>query len=159
MAASTLTKGAWTSSSQNGLTVWSCTVTATIADYDIYTLKTPKDLDVTQPWVLYVNAASATLDATVAAMPVDLYVGFDDGLALSLNNAPSVSHGVLYKEDIYDDVRTAVGYIQMFPNIEVAEDVAGAGAKCYIPIAPYYAFNIDCASAVSAGDCVFKIIQ
>jgi hypothetical protein len=159
MAASTLTKGAWTSASQNGLTVWTCTVTATTADYDIYTLKTPKDLDVNEPWCLYVNAASATLDDTATAMPVDLYVGFDDGLALSANHSPTVSHGVLYKEDIYDDVRTAVGYIQMFPNIDVAEDVAGVAAKCYIPIAPYYAFNIDGASVVSAGDCVFKIIQ
>lgn len=159
MAASTLTIGAWTGESHNGLSVWSCTVTATTDDLDIYTLKTPEDLDTNQPWSLFVNTASATLDGTVAAMPVDLYVGWDNQFALAANNAPTVTHGVLYKTDIYDDVRTAVGYIQMFPNIDVAEDVAGVAAKCYVPIAPYYAFNIDCASAVSAGDCTFRIVQ
>lgn len=159
MAASTLTIGDWTGKAHNGISIWTCTVTATIADYDIYTLKTPKDLDVNKPWGLYVNTASATLDDTVAAIPVDLYIGWDEQFEITENNAPVVTHGVLYKADIYDDVRTAIGYIQMFPNIDVAEDVAGVGAKCYIPIAPYYAFALDCASALSAGDCTFRIVQ
>jgi hypothetical protein len=159
MAASTLTKGAWTGKTFNGVNIWTCTVTATTADYDIHTLKTPKGLDITKPWGLFVNTASATLDGTVAAIPVDLYVGWDDSLEITENNAPVVTGGVLYKVDIYDDVRTAVSYIQMFPDIEVAEDVAGVAAKCYIPIAPYYAFNLDCASALSAGDCTFRIVQ
>jgi hypothetical protein len=160
MAASTLTFGDWTVGTKVGKTsVWSCTITATTADYDIYTKKTPKDLDPHKPWTLFVNTASATLDDTVAAIPVDLYIGFGDSFALTENNAPVVAGGVLYKADIYDDVRTAIGAIQMHPNLMVAEDVAGVAAKCYVPIAPYYIFNLDCASALSAGSCTFKIVQ
>lgn len=159
MAASTLTKGAWTKSKQGKCNVFTCTVTATTADYDIYTNKTPADLDPNKPWTLFVNTAAATLDDTVAAIPVDLYIGFDTTFALTANNAPTVTGGVLYKEDIFDDVRTTVGAIQMHPNLAVAEDVAGVAAKCYVPVAPYYAFNLDAASAVSAGDCTFKIVQ
>lgn len=159
MAASTLTIGNWTPTSENGLAVWSCTVTATTSDLDIYTKRTPDGLDPSLPWTLFVNTASATLDDTAAAIPVDLYIGYDKTFAISENNAPVVTGGVLYKADIYDDVRTAVGAIQMHPNLTVAEDVAGGGAKCYVPIAPYYAFNLDCASALSAGSCTFKITQ
>lgn len=159
MAASTLTIGAWTESTVNSRYVATCTVTATTADYDIYTAKTPKGLNPNKPWTLFVNTASATLDATAAAIPVDLYIGYTDSFALAANNAPTVTDGVLYKEDIYDDCRTAIGSILMHPNLMVAEDTAGVGAKCLVPVAPYYAFNLDCASALSAGDCTFKIVQ
>ena len=159
MAASTLTIGDWTETSANGLYVASCTVTATTADYDIYTKKTPKGLNPKEPWTLFVNTAGATLDDTSAAIPVDLYIGWDDTFELTLNNAPTVTGGVLYKADIHDDVRTACYAIQMHPNLMVAEDVAGPAAKCYVPIAPYYIFALDCASALSAGDCTFKIVQ
>lgn len=139
MAASTLTQTDWTPSSVNEQRVWTCTVTATIADYDIYTKKTPKGLDPNKPWTLIVNSAGATLDDTAAAMPVDLYLGWSDDFVITENNAPVVSGGVLYKSDIFDDVRTGVGCIQMFPgNVTITEDVAGVGAKCYAPIAPYY---------------------
>jgi len=159
MAASTLTIGSWTGKTYNGVTTWSCTVTATTSDLDIYTKKTPVGLDPHKPWTLFVNTASATLDDTAVAIPVDLYIGWDDTFAISENNAPVVTGGVLYKADIHDDVRTAVFGIQMHPNLTVAEDVAGPAAKCYVPIAPFYAFNLDCASALVAGDCTFKIVQ
>ena len=159
MAASGLTIGAWTGASANGLSVWTCTVTATTSDYDIYTAITPKDLDTTKPWALYVNTAGATLDDTVAAIPVDIYLGWSENSELTANNSPAITDGILYKADIYTDVRATMGYIQMFPNIEAAEDVAGVAAKCYIPIAPFYIFNLDAASVVSAGNCVFKIVQ
>ena len=159
MAASTLTIGDWTGKQVGKTSVWTCTVTATTADYDIYTKKTPDDLDPHKPWTLIVNTAGATLDDTSAAIPVDLYIGFDKSFALTENNAPVVTGGVLYKSDIFDDVRTACWAIQMHPNLMVAEDVAGVAAKCYVPIAPYYAFNLDAASVVSAGDCTFKIVQ
>jgi hypothetical protein len=108
---------------------------------------------------LFVNTAAATLDDTSAAIPVDLYIGWDDSFAVTENNAPVVTGGVLYKVDIHDDVRTACYGILMHPNLTVAEDVAAGAAKCYVPIAPYYIFNLDCASALSAGDCTFKIVQ
>ena len=159
MATSTLTIGEWGGKTYNGVTTWSCTVTATTSDLDIYTKKTPDGLDPHKPWTLFVNTAAATLDATSAAIPVDLYLGWDDTFALTLNNAPTVTGGVLYKVDIHDDVRTACYGIQMHPNLTVAEDVAGEAAKCYVPVAPYYIFNLDCESALSAGDCTFKIVQ
>lgn len=159
MAASTLTIGAWIPSSGNGQAIWTATVTATTADLDIYTLRTPIGLDVHKPWEIQINTANTTLDATAAAIPVDLYIGWDETFALTENNAPVVTGGVLYKVDIYDDVRTAMGLIKMNPNLKKAEDVAGLGATCYVPIAPYYIFNLDCASALSAGDCKFRIIQ
>jgi len=158
MAASALTKGDWTNISPGGENVWTCTVTATTADSDIYTNKTPDGLDPHKPWKVYINTANATLDGDAVAIPVDLYIGWSKDFALT-ETPPVVANGVLYKEDIYDDVRTAMGYIQMDPNLQDAEDVAGLGAKCYVPIAPYYIFSLDCASALSAGDCTFKIIQ
>ena len=159
MAASTLVIGDWTAGSPGGENVWTCTVTAAITDNDIYTNKTPDGLDPHKPWKVYINTANATLDATAVAIPVDLYIGWSKDFALTETDAPAVTDGVLYKEDIYNDVRTAMGYIQMNPNIQVAEDVSGLGATCYTPIAPYYIFSLDCASALSAGDCTFKIIQ
>lgn len=160
MAASTLTIGDWDAGVEhNGVSTWTCKVTATTADLDIYTKKTPKGLDPHRPWTLFVNTAGATLDDTSAAIPVDLYIGWDDQFALTENNAPVVAHGVLYKVDIFDDARTACAAILMHPNLTVAEDVAGGAAKCYVPVAPYYIFNLDCASALSAGDCSFKIVQ
>ena len=159
MAASTLVIGDWTAGSPGGENVWTCTVTAAITDNDIYTNKTPDGLDPHKPWKVYINTANATLDADAVAIPVDLYIGWSKDFALAANNAPTVTDGVLYKADIYNDVRTGVGYIQMNPNIQVAEDVSGLGATCYTPIAPYYIFSLDCASALSAGNCTFKIIQ
>jgi hypothetical protein len=159
MAASTLTIGSWKESEENGRAVWTCKVTTTTADLDLYTEKTPVGLNVHKPWELFINTASATLDGTATAIPVDLYIGWDATFELTENNAPVVTGGVLYKADIYDDVRTAVGYIQFVPDIIVAEDVAAVAAKTYIPVAPYYIFNLDCATAMSAVDCTFKIVQ
>ena len=159
MAASTLTLRDWKESEENGKAVWTCTITTTTADLDLYTKKTPVGLNVRKPWEIFINTASATLDGTVAAIPVDLYIGWDSTFALTENNAPVVTGGVLYKADIYNDVRTAVGYIQFNPNMIVAEDVSGVAAQTYIPVAPYYIFNLDCASAMNAVNCTFKIIQ
>lgn len=157
MAASTLTQGDWTGESHNGITTWTCTITATVADYDLYTKKTPEGLDPHKPWTLIVNSAAETVDGTT--LPVDLYIGWDDQFALAANNAPTVSHGVLYKADVFDDVQGGIGAILMHPNLTVAEDVAGVAAKCYVPIAPYYAFNLDGAGTLNAVDCSFKIVQ
>lgn len=159
MAASTLTIGEWKPKSVNKCTVWTATITATTADLDIYTKKTPVGLDPHKPWTVVFNTAVTTLDDTSAAIPVDLYIGWDDAFALTLNNAPTVTNGILYKVDIMDDVRTGCFAILMHPELAVAEDVAGYEAKMYVPVAPYYAFNLDSASAVTAGDCIIKIMQ
>ena len=61
MATSTLTIGDWTGKTYNGVTTWNCTVTATVADYDLYTKKTPDGLDPHKPWTLIVNSAEQPL--------------------------------------------------------------------------------------------------
>ena len=157
MAASTLTIGEWGGKTYNGVTTWNCTVTATVADYDLYTKKTPDGLDPHKPWTLIVNSAAATVDG--ATLPVDLYIGWDDTFALTENNAPVVTGGVLYKADFFDSVEAASAAILMHPNLTVAEDTSGGAAKCYVPIAPYYIINLDGAGTLNAVSCSFKIIQ
>lgn len=157
-----LTKGAWTTSTVNKRFVATCTVTAQTSDNDIYTLKTPTGLDPTKPWVLVVNSAGATLDATVAAIPLDVYIGYSDTFALTGNDTTvAATGGSLFKAGVIDDVRTAAQTVLFDPNLAQSEvtAIATGGLKCKAPIAPYYIFNANCASAVSAGDCTFKIIQ
>jgi len=157
MAASTLTIGEWTPSSENGVTVWSSTVTATTDDLDLYTKRTPKGLDPHKPWTLVLNSAATSVDGQ--AVPVDLYIGWVDSCALTLNNAPTITGGVLYKADIMDDVDLLCTAILMHPNLTVAEDVAAGAAKCYVPVAPYYLINLDGATALEAVSVTFKILQ
>lgn len=145
-----LTMGAWTEGTTvNGkFAVWSCTVTATTSESDIYTLKTPAGLDGTKKWTVFVNTAAATLDDTAVAMPVDIYGGFSDSFAVGTGGAISLTDGCLLIADVIADVRTAMGAYTFDP-----ENTAAA-AKC-----PYYAILIDGASVVSAGSCTFKIVQ
>ncbi len=157
MAASTLTIGEWTLSSENGIAVWSCTVTATTADYDIYTNRTPKGLDPHKPWTLVLNSEATSVDGE--AVPVDLYVGWIDSCALTLNHSPTITGGVLYKADIMDDVDLLCTAILMHPNLTVAEDVAAQEAKMYVPVAPYYLINLDGNTALEAVSVTFKILQ
>ena len=157
MAASTLVIGDWTPSSENGVTVWSSTVTATTADYDLYTKRTPKGLDPHKPWTLVLNSAATSIDGE--AVPVDLYIGWVDSCALTLNNAPTITGGVLYKADIMDDVDAVCMAILMHPSLTVAEDVAAGAAKMYVPVAPYYLINLDGNSALEAVSVTFKIMQ
>jgi len=154
---STLTIGDWSESSENGVSVYTCTVTATTADYDLYTKRTPKGLDPHKPWTLVLNSAATSVDGQ--AVPVDLYIGWVDSCALTLNNAPTITGGVLYKEDIMDTVDSICTAILMHPSLTVAEDVAAYGAKMYVPVAPYYLINFDGATALEAVSVTFKILQ
>jgi hypothetical protein len=157
MAASTLTIGNWTHELVNNVNVWTCKVTQTTSDLDNYTKKTPKGLDTTKPWTLVINSAVASLDD--ATLPADLYIGWDDSFALTLNNPPTVTGGVLYKADFFDSVETAAAAILMHPNLTVAEDTSGGAAKMYVPVAPYYIIDLDGAGALLATTCTYKIMQ
>lgn len=157
MAASTLTIGEWTASSENNITVWTCDVTATAADYDLYTKRTPEGLNPHKPWTLVINSEAATLDG--ATLPADLYIGWVDSCALTVNNPPTITGGVLYKADIMDDVKAACYAILMHPNLTVAEDVGTAEAKMYVPVAPYYLIDLDASTTLTAATCRFKILQ
>ncbi len=144
-----LTQSAWAESSVNGLLVLTCTVLQTSTETDAYTLKTPaRTIDGTRPWELY-YWASATADGE--AMPIDIWLGYEDNFVLSGQGASVVAtNGGMYKQIIDDGVLAIVNFEyghHFDPNLGVADVVAAAsiasGLKANIPAAPYYAFNID----------------
>lgn len=164
-----LTQSAWTVSSlgegEKKTLVASCTVTATTAENDAYTLKTPTQLDPRKPWILGL-VTSATPDGQ--ALPVDLWVGYSDSFALSGDGANVVATGTGAKyKQIMDDVVLAVTplmYVwQMDPDLAVADVVTVAaiatGLKIKVPVAPYYAFNLNGGSTLAAATATWVIIQ
>jgi len=159
-----LTQGAWSEKSVNGLWRATCNVAFTTAENDAYTLKTPDNLDPTKPWTLIV-AAAATADGS--ALPLDIWVGHDSDFALSGDGASVVAtNGGMFKQ-VCDDCVLAVTTVEyaflMDPNLPVADVVTVAaiatGFKIRVPVAPYYAFNLDGASTLNATNCDFTIVQ
>ncbi len=150
-----LTQSAWDDQSVNGLLVLTCTVLQTSTETDAYTLKTPaKTIDGTKPWSLY-YWASATADGQ--ALPVDIWLGYEDNFALSGQGASVVAtSGAFYKQILDDGVLAIVNfeYGHLFdPNLHKADVVTVAaiasGFKANIPAAPYYAFNINGGSTLN----------
>jgi len=159
-----LTQGAWTAKSVNGLYRATCNVAFTTAESDAYTLKTPAALDPTKPWTLIV-AAAATADGV--ALPLDIWVGHSDDFVLSGDSTAVVAaDGGMFKQ-ICDDCVLAVTTVEyvfyMEPQLAVADVVTVAaiasGFKINIPVAPYYAFNLDGGSTLNATNCDFTIVQ
>lgn len=158
-----LTQSDWTEKDVNGVYVASCTVVSTTAENDAYTKRTPKGLDPSKPWMMLYKA-SGTPDGQ--ALPMDLWVGFNDNFALSGDGANVVAtNGAEYKS-IFDDVVLAVNKYYAFafdPNLGVADVVTVAaiatGPKVKVPVAPYYAFNLDGGSTLAAVTHTFVIIQ
>ena len=163
-----LTQSAWTPvSSDVGRAVWECTVLATTAENDAYTLKTPAGLDPTKPWTVFYST-SATPDGQ--ALPLDIWVGFNDSFALSGDGANVVATPTLYGgkfKQILDDgvlaVTPLVYSILLDPNLAVADVVTAAaiatGLKVKVPVAPYYAFNANGGSTLAAQTHYWKIVQ
>ena len=85
-----LTQSVWTKTASEGFSKWECTVLHTNSENDAYTVKTPLELDGGRPWHIAMSA-SATADG--AALPLDMWVGFNDSFALSGNDA-AVTAGV-----------------------------------------------------------------
>ena len=154
-----LTQGAWTQTFVNGLYVAKCTVTVGLtSDDDCYTLKTPSGgLDPSKPWT-FAFYGTAAADNSV---PIDLWIGWEDKFALSGNDGTVTAgaYGAEYKQ-IMDDavlaIATAPVVFLMDPYLEVADVVTAAaiasgadGLKIKVPIAPYYAFNVDGANLVA----------
>lgn len=159
-----LTQSAWTDSKVGTLYISTCTVVATTAENDAYTLKTSTDLDPTKSWLLIYTSA-ATGDAQ--AVPLDLYCGYSASFAITSDGATiAATDGVKYKQ-IYDDVVLAVDPLKyvfnMVPALGVADVVAVAniltGNKINVPIAPYYAFDLNGGSTLAATTHTFKIVQ
>lgn len=158
-----LTQSAWTESSVNGFYTASCTVAATTAENDAYTLKTPAGLDGTKPFTVYLTF-SGTPDGD--ALPVDIWLGYSDDFALSGDGATVAATDGGYYKQIFDNCVGAVGKNYSFvidPELPVADVVTVAaiatGPKVRIPAAPYYAFNLNGASTLAAETATWRIVQ
>jgi len=158
-----LTQSAWTEKTVNGFYTAVSTVAATTAENDAYTLPTPRGLDPKKPWMLLYKADD-TPDGQ--ALPLDVWVGFSNNFALSGDGANVVAtDGAEYKS-IFDDVVLAVDkyYAFAFDPAQVVADVVtvaaiATGPKVKIPVAPYYAFNLDGGSTLAATTHTFQIVQ
>lgn len=160
-----LTQSAWTlkSAKKSKFLVASCTVTATTAENDSYTLKTPSQLNPAKPWTLIVKTSAAS---DGAAVPLDLWVGYSENFALSGDGASvAATDGVNFKQ-ITDDIGYSAASSACFyfdPQQQVADVVTiaaiASGYKVKIPIAPYYAFNLDGGSTLLAHTATFIIVQ
>lgn len=161
-----LTQSGWTpKSSKNGRSqMWSCTVTATTAENDAYTLKTPSELDTTKPFTVGL-VFSATPDGQ--ALPIDIWVGFDDSFVLSGDGASVVAtRGAKFKQLFDDCVLAVTPLIYTFlidPTLIVADVVTVAaiatGPKIKVPPAPYFAFNLNGGSTLAAATATWYIVQ
>lgn len=164
-----LTQSAWDDVSANGLLVSTCTVAATTAETDAYTLRTSTKLDPTRPFYVSLEC-SATPDQQ--ALPADIWIGWSDVFALSgqgasvVSTVSSVRTGANFKQ-FFDDVVLAVttlNYVFLFdPDLVVADVVTvgaiATGPKIKIPVAPYYAFNLDGGSTLDAHTATWRVIQ
>tara|TARA_R110002012_G_scaffold320339_1_gene543319 strand:- start:23974 stop:24516 length:543 start_codon:yes stop_codon:yes gene_type:complete len=157
-----LTQGAWTSSSVNGTSVHSCVVTATTAENDGYTLKTPKSLDPTKPWVLVANSESVAIDGSSTTV-VDIYGGYSDDFAITGDaGTVAATDGTLIGTAVMDDIKAAQVSIIVDPNYTgavITSTVAGVRGRINLGQFPYYAFNANAGSTLAAADCTWKIIQ
>ena len=152
-----LTQGAWVEKSVNGQYVAYCDVTSTVAEYIHATLKSPKGLDTTKPYLLVVNSESATLDDTSAVIPVDVYAGYSEDFALSVTTSTlTVTDGALIANDMIADVRTAIGAVIVDPNLQIAN---AAGVVCRGAAAGYHGYTATAASVLSAETCRFVVMQ
>lgn len=160
-----LTQSNWTEDYVGDLYVARCTVICTTAENDAYTKKTPANLDPTKPFTLFYYA-SATPDGV--ALPLDLWIGFNDSFALTGDGASvgAGANGANWKS-IMDDVVLAVTPVVyawiLDPNLAVADVVTvgaiATGLKVKVPVVPYFAFNLDGGSTLNAVTNTFVITQ
>ena len=157
-----LTQSAWTEHFVNGIYVAECSVIATTAESDAYTKKTPIGLQPERPWALHFYSTIAA-DSSV---PIDIWVGWSDNFALSGDSTTvAATDGSNYKQIMDDAVLAILGnpYTWIIdPYLPVADVITaaavGSGLKAKVPIAPYYAFNID-GSTLVATTSFWKITQ
>lgn len=142
-----LTQGAWTYRTERGLAVFQCDVVQTASENDAYTLALPEQFDGNRPFTVIANAAAATLDGST--LPVDIYVGYQSNFAITGDAATiAATSGVLLIADVIADVKSAAGAYSYDPR----NTAAAANA-------PYFAFNLDGASTLTAGTCRWIVIQ
>jgi len=159
-----LTKSEWKVASDpanRGFLSCTCTVEQTTEENDAYTLKTPKALNPSKPWQLIVSFDDPP---DGSALPIDLYVGWDEDFKITGDGATvSADYGVKYKQILDDCKAGATLCFNMDPTSTIADVVTiaavGSGLKVKPPIAPFYAFNLNGGSTLSATTVMWKIIQ
>lgn len=149
-----LTQSEWTETFVNGAYVAKCNVLPTTNESDVYTKKTPPGLDPSKPWTVSFYSAIGA-DNTV---PIDIWVGWNDKFALSGDGSgvTAGAHGSNYKNIMDDAVAAIAGnpYTWIIdPYLTVADVITASaiagGLKVKVPIAPYYAFNVDGGTVVA----------
>ena len=160
-----LTQSAWTEkTSTSGIYSAVCTVIANSANNDAYTLKTSTDLDPTKPWTLFYTS-SATGDSE--AVPLEVWAGYSSSFAITGNNTTIGATDGCRIQQVLDDVVLAVAPISYVfdidPDLAIAPVITVAaiatGFKIKVPVAEYYAFNINGGSTLAAATHTFRIIQ
>jgi len=165
MAAQTV--GAWTTTSENGFLVHSCTVTTDATNEVLWTNKTPDSLDTSKPWTMTVSATAAQ---DGAAAPLMIWGGYDSDIALAGTTARCTATSGVQIGELTDDLGYAAAVagvcFNMSPvstglaNIVTIAAVA-TGMRFNVPQFPYYAFELmaDDAATLLAHSLTFKIIQ
>jgi len=162
MAANTVSE--WVAQpTQNKTAIWKATVLTDTANQQVWTKKTPAELDPTKPWMLVVSN-SAELDGQ--AIPLDIYLGYSDKAALAGTSAITATDAVKFQQ-LIDDIGYASPTVPraflFAPDLRVANVVTVAaiatGLKSNIPAAPYYLFNCAGATTVAAVTVTFLLIQ
>lgn len=160
-----LTQSAWTETlSSSNIYTALCTVISTTGENDAYTLKTSTDLDPKKPWTLFYSA-SATPDAE--ALPFEIYAGYSASFAITgdAGTIGATDGGKVMQ--LLDDVVLAVSPLKYVfdidPDLAITPVVTAAavasGFKVKVPVAPYYAFNLNGGSTLAAVTHTFIIIQ
>ncbi len=156
-----ITQTAWVATTVNGHLVLQCDVSQAATElYDSFTLKTPKELDPTKSWILFVNTTAATIGTT--ALPVDIWAGYDDDFALAGTvNDVTVTSGYEVAGSIMDDVYTDKLASRIDPGysgtrVQAAADVGGI---INVGTAPYYVINCDGGAELETETCHFVITQ
>ncbi len=157
-----LTQTAWVASTVNGHLVLKCTLSQVDTGlYDSFTYKTPKELDPTKPWILYVNTAGTTIEDTT--LPVDMWIGYEDNAALvdsggidvTATNAAEIAAAIM------DDVQAEKLASRIDPyyrgtRIQAITDVPG---MINLSKPPYFIINLDGTSALTEAACAIVITQ
>ena len=165
MAAQTQT--AWTETSINGYMVLSSTATTDANNEVNWSLKTPVELDTSEPWSLIVSA-SAAQDG--AAAPLMIWGGYSDDFALAGTAGRATATDGVQIGELTDDLGYGAAVAGMnfamtpgssgLANVVTIAAVA-TGMRHNVPIFPYYAFELhsDDGGVLAAHTLTWKIIQ
>lgn len=159
-----LTQSAWTVKSVGNKVVASCTVTATTAENDAYTLPTPKEIDTSKPYTLFLKF-SATPDGQ--ATPMEVYVGNGPNFLLTGDGATAgATDGAKFKQFFDDSVLAVTPLVYAFrfdPNLAVADVVTVAaiatGPKVGVPAGTAHAYTLNGGSTLAAHTATYTIVQ